>query len=574
MIVNNTKFGNILEKIKQATMTEQEIRTFLSVRFPKEDESCDWKAYSNLQNSLCGHEGDDVISYVSAISNMNGGALVIGVEDKTLNVSGIEKFGNYTAESAKARIAEKCQNLPVEKLDVNELQASDSGKIVWLVDIPKHSPRLPVYAHNKAWQRIGDMLTETSAERLDAIRNEIIVADDWSAAIVDDATIDDLDPEAIEKARKMFITRNPAKKDEVATWDDETFLNKSKVTKRGKITRTALILLGKEEAEHLLNPYVMKIRWSLREMGKMANKDYEIFSMPILLSVDRLYNKIRNVKYRLVRPQSLFPDEMMRYDMFNIREPLCNAIAHQDYTQCARIEVVEYEDDHIVFQNHGSFLPPSVEYVVESDCPESVYRNSFLVEAMRNYNMIETEGGGIKKMFVKQKIRFFPLPEYDLSDNKVKATITGKVIDENFARILSANPDLDLADIMLLDRVQKKKAVNDEQAKHLRKQNFIEGRKPNYFLARDVVASTGDRELKSQYVKNKSFDDGYFMDMIEEYLKKFGTATRKDIDNLLKGKLPEVLNEKQKYNKTDNLLRKLKADGTIGLNEMRRWKLM
>ncbi len=71
--------------------------------------------------------------------------------------------------------------------------------------------------------------------------------------------------------------------------------------------------------------------------------------MPLLLSVDRLYNKVRNVKYRLVRPDSLFPDEMLRYDMFNIREPLNNAIAHQDYTKCARIEVVEYEDDHIIF---------------------------------------------------------------------------------------------------------------------------------------------------------------------------------------------------------------------------------
>lgn len=554
-------------------MTEQEIRTFLSVRFPKEDESCDWKAYSNLQNTLCGHEGDDVISYVSAIANMNGGALVIGVEDKTLKVSGIEKFGNYTVESAKARIAEKCRNLPVEKLEINELRASDSGKMVWVVDIPKHAPRLPVYAHNQAWQRIGDTLTEMGAERLDAIRNEIMVADDWSAAVVDDATIDDLDPEAIEKARKMFVTRNPAKKDEVATWDDETFLNKSKVTKRGKITRAALILLGKEEAEHLLNPYVMKIRWSLREVGTTVNKDYEIFSMPMLLSVDRLYNKVRNVKYRLVRPQSLFPDEMMRYDMFNIREPLCNAIAHQDYTQCARIEVVEYEDDHIVFQNHGSFLPPSVEYVVESDCPESVYRNSFLVEAMRNYNMIETEGGGIKKMFIKQQIRFFPLPEYDLSDNKVKVTIIGKVIDENFARILSTTPELDLKDILWLDRIQKKKSITNEQAKYLRQHKLIEGRKPNYFLAREVVASTGDRELKSQYVKNRSFDDSYFMDMIEEYLKNFGAASRKDIDNLLKGKLPEVLDEKQTRYRISNLLRKLRIAGRAELTKGKLWQV-
>lgn len=64
-------------------MTEQEIKAFITVHFPKENESVEWKDYSNLRNTLCGHEGDDVISYVSAIANMNGGSLVIGVEDGT-----------------------------------------------------------------------------------------------------------------------------------------------------------------------------------------------------------------------------------------------------------------------------------------------------------------------------------------------------------------------------------------------------------------------------------------------------------------------------------------------------------
>ena len=307
-------------------------------------------------------------------------------------------------------------------------------------------------------------MTEMTDDRLQTILSELVITDDWSVAVVDGATIDDLDPEAIEKARKEYVKRNPFRKAEISAWDDAKFLDKAKITINGKITRAALVLLGKEESEHLLSPYVACIRWSLREVGSTQNKDYEILPMPMLLSVDRLYNKVRNVKYRLVRPDSLFPDEMLRYDMFNIREPLNNAIAHQDYTKCARIEVVEYEDDHIIFQNYGTFLPESVENVVTKDCPESVYRNRFLVEAMRNLNMIETEGGGIKKMFVNQRVRLFPMPEYDLSDGKVRVTIIGKVIDENFARILTDNPELHLDDIMLLDNVQKKKPITDEQS--------------------------------------------------------------------------------------------------------------
>ena len=444
-------------------MTRQEISEYIRIQYPRENERCEWKEYKNLKNSLCGHEGDDVVSYVSAISNMNGGAIVIGVQDKTFEVIGIQNFGNYSVESAKAKISEKCRNLPIENLEIDELKANDTGDIVWIVNIPKHKARLPVYAHNKAWQRVGDSLIEIKRERIDSILSELVITEDWSVGIIPQATIDDLDSDAIEKARKEYIIRNPYRKAEISAWSNDKFLDKAKVTINGKITRAALILLGKEESEHFLSPYVACIRWSLRSVGTMQNKDYEILPIPLLLSVDRLYNKVRNVKYRLVRPDSLFPDEMLRYDMFNIREPLNNAIAHQDYTKCARIEVVEYEDSHIIFQNYGEFLPQSVENVVTKDCPESVYRNRFLVEAMRNFNMIETEGGGIKKMFINQRVRLFPMPEYDFSNGKVRVIITGKVIDENFARILTDNPRISLEDIILLDKVQKQKLISDEQ---------------------------------------------------------------------------------------------------------------
>lgn len=554
-------------------MTEQEIKEYIAVRFPKENESCEWKEYKNLQNSLCGHEADDVVSYVSAISNMNGGALIIGIEDQTFNVIGILNLGSYNVESAKARIAEKCRNLPMEDFDIMELKADDTEKLVWVLTIPKHHAKLPVYAHNKAWQRTGDALVEMRPDRLHAILSEIEVTEDWSSAIIEDATIDDLDEEAIEKARKEFVKRNPLKKEEVLSWDDAKFLDKAKITIRGKITRAALILLGKEESEFLLNPYVAKIRWSLRGVGETLNKDYDIFSIPFLLSVDRLYNKVRNVKYRLVRPNTLFPDEMLRYDMFNIREPLNNAIAHQDYAKCARIEVVEYEDDHLIFQNYGHFLPRSIEEVVEEDCPASIYRNRFLAEAMRNLNMIETEGGGIRKMFLKQSMRYFPLPDYDLSDGKVKLTIEGKVKDENFAKILSANPGLSLDDIILLDKVQKGILIDDNQAKYLRKHHFIEGRKPKYYLSYEVVAASKNPELKRQYVKNKSFDDDYFRKLILNYLEKFGTASRKEIDLLIKDKLSAVLEDNQKKNKIDYLLKQLRTLRKIKYGKGKLWML-
>jgi ATP-dependent DNA helicase RecG len=242
---------------------------------------------------------------------------------------------------------------------------------------------------------------------------------------------------------------------------------------------------------------------------------------------------------------------------------LNNAIAHQDYTKKAYINVVEFEDDHLVFSNYGTFLPKSVEDVVLSDVPEENYRNPFLVAAMKNLDMIETQGGGIRKLFNFQRQRFFPMPDFDFSDGKCKVTITGKIINEDFARILIKNPTINLEDILLLDKVQKQKAISEEAYKYLKRVKFIEGRKPNIYLSFNVIEPTNDEELKAEYIANKSFDDPHFKKMIIDYLNKFGKTKRKTIENLIIPKLSSALSDEQKKSKVTNYLSALRIDGKI-----------
>lgn len=558
-------------------MTENELKEFLLRSYPIEDEKCDWKEMKNLKNSFNGHEGEDVMSYVSGIANMEGGDLVIGVEDKTLNIIGTDltKF-NLDKNSAVLKIKENGVNISSEGLSVDEYITSDMQKTVWVIHIPKHLPRKPVYAHKHAWQRIKDSLVFITPERESAILNESVSegnASKWTATVLPDATLDDLDPKAILKAREQYKEVYPSKAKEVDSWDDIKFLNKAKITIKGKITIAAIILLGKEESEHYLLPSVCKIRWTLKN-EKGENLDYEIFSIPMILAIDEVGKKIRNTKYEYTIAGNMFPEPpMYRYDVFTLREPLNNAIGHQDYKKDARIEVIEYDNDHLVFQKYGSFLPGSVEKVVLEDSPESIYRNPFLIEAMRNVHMVETEGGGIRKLFEQQRKRFFPMPEYDLSGGKVKVTIDGKVIDEQFAKILVQVPDMSMSDILLLDKVQKQKRLSDDEIKYMRKKKLIEGRKPNVFLSRNIVRQTKDVGLKATYVKNKSFDDEYFRKLIIQYLEKFSIAKRSDIDDLLMGKLSDVLTIDQKKNKIKNLLYQLRKNNIIETDHSRNWSL-
>lgn len=499
---------------------------------------------------------DKIGQYFSALANeanLKGQAeawLVFGVRDKDRAIVDSQfRPRRADLDSLKGEIAKKTNNR-ITFIEIHELVLSE-GRVV-LFQIPAAPQGLPVTFEGHWYGRDGEELSPLNIEELERIRAQGR-QDDWSAVVVPEATLDDLDPGALALARTYFFAKFPDKATEGVTWDDLTFLNKAKVTIKGRITRTALLLLGKEESEHFLSPADPKIRWVLKD-DVNNDKDYEIFTIPFLLAVDLVHHKIRNLKYRYLKEGSLFPEEVLKYEPFIIREALNNCLAHQDYAKSGRVNVVEVEDDQLVFSNYGEFIPGSVERVVMEDAPEERYRNPFLVSAMFNLKMVDTAGGGIKKMFGFQRSRFFPLPEYDLSESRVKVTIVGKVLDLEFAKVLARNPNLSLEDIMILDKVQKKHPINDEGLRHLKELGVIEGRRPNLIISSKLAASTEDGRLKAQHLKQKGFDDDYYRQMIVEYLKKYGSATRKDLDQLLLSKLPEILDEKQKANKVSNLL--------------------
>lgn len=543
---------------------------FNNLRYHHEDEVIEFKKAEN------NFDFDDLGKYFSALSNeanlrnQEFAWLAFGIHDKTREVSGTSyKNSTVSLQKLKQDLSQHTTDNNTFR-DIYELKIED--KRVLLFQISAASRGIPVAWKGHFYGRRGESLVALDMNKYDEIRRQTITQD-WSSIVIPEATINDLDNEAIAKARIEFSKRNPKYNDEIDGWSDKVFLNKAKLTKNGKITNTTIILLGKEESEHLINPAVAKIRWNLKSLDNQ-DKDFEIFSIPLLLAVEEVFKRIRNLKFRYILDEkSLFPEELLRYEPFNIRELIQNCIAHQDYTKGARINVVEFEDDHLVFSNYGSFIPCSVETVIENDSPEEYYRNPFLVEAMRNLNMIDTQGGGIRKIFNFQRSRLFPMPDYDLSNGKVKATLTGRIIDEEFARILFNNPGLSLPDIMVLDKVQKKQTITEAEYKRFKKLGFIEGRKPNIFLSSKVVALTKDEKLKAQYIKNKSFDDGHFKELMLSYLKTYHVGTKAALIELLKDKLSDTLSEEQKIKKVTNLLSALKREGKIKSLGYSKWGL-
>ncbi len=534
-------------------MTEQELYDYLQAHYSTENASCEHKVFSHLRHAVSGKAGGDVISYVSALANMEGGQLILGVEDGTLNIQGIADCHDFTPENLPHRLIGNCINLNSEGLWVEVFITQDTGKRVWVLHVPKHQPRKPVFAHRKGWQRSGDNLIKLRPEREAVILAEAVSAnEDWSIQVVEDATLDDLSSEAIVAARNHFKKKNATLAAEVDRWSDEAFLNKAKLTIQGKITRAALVLLGKSESDHFLTPAVVTLSWIVKDRDGLE-EDYEHFSAPLILAVDKLFSRIRNLKYRYMADSTLFPEEVNKYDTWVIREALHNCIAHQDYQLGARVVVVEFPDQ-LVFSNKGGFIPGDVERVISLDAPEPYYRNRFLAQAMVSLNMIDTVGSGIKKMYVTQRRRFFPMPDYRIEPDGVMVTIYGRIVDERFSTLLAADSELLLHDVILLDKVQKGYQLSDDEIKTLRDKKLIEGRKPNLFVSAKVASATGQ---KAAYTRQRAFDKQYYMDMIISCIKQHDEVSRGDIDQLLWDKLPDYMTDKQRKTKINNLVNEL-----------------
>ncbi len=556
--------------------TATELQIWLRARYPKEDERHEWKEWRSLKSNISGRKGEDLVSYISALANMDGGCVVIGVQDQTLAITGIQDFADYSAENVIHRVLGKTPGLPSMGLRVQELRASDTQAVVWAVHVPRHAPRELVLAHDKAWQRDGDSLTELREDRRRAILAEHLAGEDWSAEVVAQATLDDLDPEALGKAREQYTAKHQRERwaAEIVTWGDAKFLDKVGLTLNGQITRAALLLLGLDErATALLSPHPAEITWKVA-----TERVVEHFHPPFLLTTSLVGQRIRNPNIKLFPANELLAVTLPRYDAKVLLEGLHNCLAHQDYAQSARI-VVEESAGQVRMINLGGFVDGQPEDYFGGQRTPTVYRNERLAKAMGEVGMIDKAGFGIHDMVEIQRRRFLPLPDYEGSSaNRTVFNIYGQEIDENYTQLLMERSDLRFEHVLWLDRIQKKLKISDAQGAELRKAGLIEGRKPNFFVSAHVADATNTR---AEYTRNKGLDDQYYKKLILQHIQKFKSASASEVRDLLLDKLPGSLTQTQKQSKVKNLLTALR---TTGLDDQKivatrqgkgaRWKLM
>ncbi|MDT3697437.1 MAG: putative DNA binding domain-containing protein [Ignavibacterium sp.] len=332
-------------------MTQSELLNKLNklLALPGETELVEFKEARN------DYSFEKLGKYFSALSNeanlknKNCSWLIFGVNKNHVVVG--TNYRNYrpALDSLKSEIANKTTNRItfVEIFEVNH----QNGRVV-LFQIPAAPPGIPVAWEGHYYGRDGEDLGALNLQEIEQIRKQANQFD-WSAQIIPQASINDLDPTAILKAREVYKAKSKDKAifSDINNWNDAAFLDKAKITINGNITNAAIILLGKPESTHYLSPSVARITWKLES----EESGYEHFDPPFFLTINYLYQKIRNYNYKILPADSITPIEVSKYEQWIILEALNNCIAHQVYSLNSRINVIE-KTDELIFTNAGKFF--------------------------------------------------------------------------------------------------------------------------------------------------------------------------------------------------------------------------
>lgn len=544
---------------------EEYLNILLQLLAHSENEVVEFK---KAENSF---DFDDLGKYFSALSNEANlrehqfAWLVFGVDNKTHTIIGTSyKDGEVALNKLKQDMSQHTSDNLVFR-DIVPVQLE--GKRVLMFKIPASPRNIVMRWKGIAYGRDGESIKPLNQAKMDEIRDQSPIPD-WTAQLVPNANIQDLDELAIATAIVMYKKVHASKipDSEVDSWTTEEFLANSDMMRDGQLTRAAILLLGKPSALVKLHPAVAQITWTLQDADEIV-VDYEHFSIPFILNVDKVLAKIRNLTMRELPGGTLFPDTMKQYDDYTIREALHNCIAHQDYTMQERITFVE-GPDYLYYGNGGSFIPGTIEKALEHKGPQRHYRNECLCKGMVHFNMIDTVGRGIKKIYTEQRKRFFPMPDYEIDNENrsVGVTIYGKMIDEKYTQLLKKETSLSLKECLWLDAVQKERPVTQYAVKYLKSKKLIEGKAGHYRISLSVAKMT---HQLGNYTKEKGLDAKELEPLIMSLARKAADDgfKRSDAFEAVSHLLPTKKTPQQNMRFVGDLLRglaqqkKLRTDG-------------
>lgn len=476
-----------------------------------------------------------ILGYVTALCNEGGGRMVIGMHDKHPHqVTGTKQNENALGELESNIYRDS--DIRTMVYELYEDEANKSGRVL-VIEVPSR-PIGKVYKFEDVpLMRVGeDLLPMDDKTYLSIIQEQ---EPDFSEQFCDEATFDDLDPEAIKVMKEKYAKKqeNPS----FTALDDMQALSDLNLIVGNRITNAAVLLVGKEAFINKVFPQA-KVMLEYRNTEPQIHFDNRMqFGQPFFILIDKLWDAInlRNGSVPVREDAYIFGIPFFNEDV--IREVANNAFAHRNYRVNSEIVIKQYPTKLVVI-NAGGF-PKGVTIDNLLTTP-SMPRNRLLADILAKTGIVERSGQGMDKIFLKTLSEGKPDPDYTESDDfNVTAILSATVKDKAFAiyvlsiqQSLPEDKKLTVFDVMALCEVRDGKKVpsNKQIAQKLEQLGFLEKHgKTNaiyYILPRRYYEFAGDVVA---YSLATDWDINQVWAIIKPFLKKYGKAKISDLETLI-----------------------------------------
>lgn len=406
--------------------------------------------------------------YCVALANEGGGVLVLGVSDQIpRKVVGTRAFGNL--DDIRNEIYQAI------RLNVAVSEDSSAGGRVLLFHVPGRPRGIPLEYEGSYYMRRGESLVPMTFDRLQAIAHEN--TPDYSAEICPDATLDDLDPEAIERFRRLWAGQ-PGRA-HLLDLSTKQLLEDAELLSDKGVTRAALILLGSSRgvARHVADAEIIfEYRHSLENIDPAVR---ESFRQGLLLSLDMIWEKVNLRNEVNAYQMGLVRRDIPSFREESFREALLNAVCHRDYRYQQSIFIRQFPG-LIEIESPGGLLPG---VTIENMLFKRAWRNRRIAEALEKADLIERSGQGVDRMWRQAILDGKLPPDYSRTDaHHVFVRLHGTIHDPVLLRFLEALGEerylrfgvLDFAVLHFVSQEQKIPKDFAERAKALVEQGVLE----------------------------------------------------------------------------------------------------
>ncbi len=370
-----------------------------------------------------GHALYETICSLSNEPSLGGGTILLGVpgnEDDFFG--GYEIAGVDSPDRVSQEIASSCATMFNRPVRPRVIPVPTETGIVVVVEVDELAQsEKPLFFKSQnlprgAWRRVGSTDQRCTEEDLAIFYSERD-RDPYDARLLTGATLQDLDPEAIEHYRKLRALAHSTA-EELKYEDVELLqaLNAARPDDSGTLrpTLTGLLLFGKRLAlrRELPAMRVDYIRVAGKDWVPDPDKRYESTTDmrgPLLQLVDRAQAAVvddlpRGFDLPEGSIQAVTPSLPARA----LREAIVNALMHRSYRVHDSTQIIRYSN-RIEIRNAGF----SLKNEDQLGTPGSQLRNPNIAAVFHETNTAETKGTGIRVMREQMKKNGFSPPTFE-----------------------------------------------------------------------------------------------------------------------------------------------------------------